>query len=131
MLSGYVQHHPDSVIAINLKACNYYKLYNGKAAEVSWLAVNCLFDHNDHNDHYDDNHYHCNTSSNHGHGDTHCHDYDNDHDLNNVAIPQGTGPGINSWHGSCDKLLIKSSQILYTIPYYQSDSLVKSDWSHW
>lgn len=35
VLSGYVQHHPDSVIAINLKACNYYKLYNGKAAEVS------------------------------------------------------------------------------------------------
>lgn len=34
VLSGYVQHHPDSVIAINLKACNYYKLYNGKAAEA-------------------------------------------------------------------------------------------------
>ena len=34
VLAGYVQQHPDSAIAINLKACNYYKLYNGKAAEV-------------------------------------------------------------------------------------------------
>lgn len=34
VLASYVQQHPDSVVAINLKACNYYKLYNGKAAEV-------------------------------------------------------------------------------------------------
>ena len=34
VLAGYVQQLPDSVVAINLKACNYYKLYNGKAAEV-------------------------------------------------------------------------------------------------
>ncbi len=34
VLAGYVQSNPDSAIAINLKACNYYKLYNGKAAEV-------------------------------------------------------------------------------------------------
>ena len=34
VLAGYVQNHPDSAIATNLKACNYYKLYNGKAAEV-------------------------------------------------------------------------------------------------
>ena len=34
VLAGYVQQHPDSAVAINLKACNYYKLYNGKAAEV-------------------------------------------------------------------------------------------------
>lgn len=34
VLAGYVQQNPDSAIAINLKACNYYKLYNGKAAEV-------------------------------------------------------------------------------------------------
>ena len=89
-----------------------------------WLVVNCLFDHNDHNDHDDNNNYHCNTSSNHGHGDTHCHDYDNDHDLNNVAIPLGTGPGINSWHGPNARHNTCPS-------YYQSDSLVKSDWSHW
>lgn len=37
VLAGYVQQNPDSVVAINLKACNYYKLYNGKAAEVSGL----------------------------------------------------------------------------------------------
>ena len=35
VLAGYVQSHPDSAVANNLKACNYYKLYNGKAAEVS------------------------------------------------------------------------------------------------
>ena len=35
VLAGYVQQHSDSAVAINLKACNYYKLYNGKAAEVS------------------------------------------------------------------------------------------------
>ncbi len=35
VLAGYVQQHPDSVVAINLKACNFFKLYNGKAAEVS------------------------------------------------------------------------------------------------
>ncbi len=34
VLAGYVQQHSDSAVAINLKACNYYKLYNGKAAEV-------------------------------------------------------------------------------------------------
>ena len=38
VLASYVQSNPDSAIAINLKACNYYKLYNGKAAEVR-LAV--------------------------------------------------------------------------------------------
>ena len=34
VLASYVQQHTDSVVATNLKACNYYKLYNGKAAEV-------------------------------------------------------------------------------------------------
>ena len=34
VLASYVQQFPDSVGGINLKACNYYKLYNGKAAEV-------------------------------------------------------------------------------------------------
>jgi intraflagellar transport protein 56 len=29
-----VQTHQDSAIAINLKACNHYKLYDGKAAEA-------------------------------------------------------------------------------------------------
>ncbi len=39
VLAGYVQQHPDSVVAINLKACNFFKLYNGKAAEVSIKQV--------------------------------------------------------------------------------------------
>lgn len=33
VLSMYLQTHPDSVIATNLKACNHFRLYNGKAAE--------------------------------------------------------------------------------------------------
>ena len=33
VLAVYLQHFPDSAIAINLKACNHFKLYNGKAAE--------------------------------------------------------------------------------------------------
>ena len=34
VLSIYLNSHPDSVTAMNLKACNHYRLYNGKAAEV-------------------------------------------------------------------------------------------------
>lgn len=34
MLAGYVQMHPDSIMATNLKACNNYRLYSGKAAEA-------------------------------------------------------------------------------------------------
>lgn len=33
ILAPYLVAHPDSAIAINLKACNHYKLYDGKAAE--------------------------------------------------------------------------------------------------
>lgn len=33
ILAPYLSAHPDSAIAINLKACNHYKLYDGKAAE--------------------------------------------------------------------------------------------------
>ncbi|XP_066297833.1 intraflagellar transport protein 56-like isoform X2 [Branchiostoma lanceolatum] len=33
VLAVYLQHYPDSAIAINLKACNHFRLYNGKAAE--------------------------------------------------------------------------------------------------
>ena len=39
VLASYVQQHTDSVVAINLKACNYYKLYNGKAAEVTRICT--------------------------------------------------------------------------------------------
>ncbi|XP_021938675.1 intraflagellar transport protein 56 isoform X2 [Zootermopsis nevadensis] len=34
VLSVYLQQFPDSAIAINLKACNHFRLYNGKAAEA-------------------------------------------------------------------------------------------------
>ncbi len=34
VLAVYLQQFPDSVTATNLKACNHYRLYNGKAAEV-------------------------------------------------------------------------------------------------
>eukprot|EP01137_Pigoraptor_chileana_P005442 Opistho-2@2870 len=34
MLTVYLQHYPDSAIALNLKACNHFRLYNGKAAEA-------------------------------------------------------------------------------------------------
>eukprot|EP00741_Cyanophora_paradoxa_P016143 tig00000042_g15583.t1 len=34
ILAVYLQGHPDSTIAINLKACNHFRLYNGKAAEA-------------------------------------------------------------------------------------------------
>ncbi len=34
ILAVYLQSFPDSPIAINLKACNHFRLYNGKAAEA-------------------------------------------------------------------------------------------------
>jgi len=34
VLQVYLQAHPDSVVAINLKACNIFRLYNGQAAEA-------------------------------------------------------------------------------------------------
>lgn len=34
ILAVYLQSHPASVVSINLKACNHFKLYNGKAAEA-------------------------------------------------------------------------------------------------
>ena len=34
VLAVYLQQIPDSTIALNLKACNHFRLYNGKAAEV-------------------------------------------------------------------------------------------------
>jgi len=34
ILTAYLQAHPDSAIAINLKACNHYKLFDGKAAQA-------------------------------------------------------------------------------------------------
>jgi len=34
ILAVYLQAHPDSAVAVNLKACNHFRLYNGKAAEA-------------------------------------------------------------------------------------------------
>ena len=34
ILQVYLQQNPDSVVAVNLKACNHFRLYNGKAAEA-------------------------------------------------------------------------------------------------
>jgi len=39
ILAVYLQSHPDSAIAINLKACNHFRLYNGKAAEAELKAL--------------------------------------------------------------------------------------------
>ena len=39
VLAVYLQHYPDSAIGINLKACNHYRLYNGKAAEVIFHII--------------------------------------------------------------------------------------------
>lgn len=34
ILQVYLQPHPQSALAVNLKACNHFRLYNGKAAEA-------------------------------------------------------------------------------------------------
>jgi len=34
ILAVYLQAHPDSAVAVNLKACNHFRLYNGRAAEA-------------------------------------------------------------------------------------------------
>lgn len=33
VIQPYLQQHPDSAVALNVKACNLYKLYDGKSAE--------------------------------------------------------------------------------------------------
>jgi intraflagellar transport protein 56 len=39
VLSVYLQHYPDSVTGTNVKACNHFRLYNGKAAEAELKAL--------------------------------------------------------------------------------------------
>lgn len=39
VLGLYLNHYPDSVIAINLKACNTFRLYNGTTAENELRAI--------------------------------------------------------------------------------------------
>nr|KAJ3421422.1 Intraflagellar transport protein 56 [Polyrhizophydium stewartii] len=46
VLSVYLQHYTDSVIATNLKACNHFRLYNGKAAEAELKSLSEKMSHN-------------------------------------------------------------------------------------
>jgi intraflagellar transport protein 56 len=46
VLSVYLQQFPDSVIGTNLKACNHFKLYNGKAAEQELKQLSDKTSHN-------------------------------------------------------------------------------------
>ncbi|XP_067129571.1 intraflagellar transport protein 56 [Centruroides vittatus] len=39
VLAVYLQNFPDSATAINLKACNHFRLYNGKAAETELKSL--------------------------------------------------------------------------------------------
>ena len=39
ILQPYIAQHPDSATAMNLKACNHYKLYDGKAAETELKPI--------------------------------------------------------------------------------------------
>ncbi|XP_066218932.1 intraflagellar transport protein 56 isoform X2 [Saccopteryx leptura] len=39
VLAVYLQRIPDSTIALNLKACNHFRLYNGKAAEAELKSL--------------------------------------------------------------------------------------------
>lgn len=43
ILDLYLKNYPDSVTAMNLQACNQYRLYNEKAAEVGFEFVMLLF----------------------------------------------------------------------------------------
>ena len=47
MLAVYLNQYPDSATALNLRACNHFRLYNGKAAEVS--PTTCYWDICTHN----------------------------------------------------------------------------------
>ena len=47
ILEGYLQHNPDSAAAINLKACNLFKLYTGKAAEAEIKVPRTIAGFND------------------------------------------------------------------------------------
>jgi intraflagellar transport protein 56 len=40
ILGVYLQAFPDSILGVNLKACNHFRLYNGKAAETELKVLN-------------------------------------------------------------------------------------------
>ena len=39
ILAVYLQSYPSSAVAVNLKACNHFRLYNGKAAEAELSSL--------------------------------------------------------------------------------------------
>ena len=47
ILGAYMQRHPDSALAVNLKACNQFKLFNGKAAEAELRKLQKNAGHSD------------------------------------------------------------------------------------
>jgi intraflagellar transport protein 56 len=49
LLAPYLAAHPDSAIAVNLKACNHFKLYDGKAAEAELKSLMDLLASSAHN----------------------------------------------------------------------------------
>lgn len=42
VLAVYLQKVPNSTTALNLKACNHFRLFNGKAAEVKSSCINSV-----------------------------------------------------------------------------------------
>lgn len=42
ILAVYLGIHPNSITGVNLKACNHYQLYNGKAAEAELKSLQAL-----------------------------------------------------------------------------------------
>ena len=44
ILSSYLTLNPTSVVAVNLKACNQFQLYNGKAAEQEYKILQQHYD---------------------------------------------------------------------------------------
>jgi intraflagellar transport protein 56 len=49
ILAPYLTAYKDSAIAINLKACNHYKLYDGKAAEAELKVMIDVLQASSHN----------------------------------------------------------------------------------
>nr|CAG4634733.1 EOG090X04LA [Alona affinis] len=46
VLAVYLQKQPDSLVAINLKACNVYRLFNGRSAEIEIRTILDSLTHN-------------------------------------------------------------------------------------
>ena len=45
VLNTYIEEHPTSITAINVKACTYFRLYNGKSAELELKNLGLLTSH--------------------------------------------------------------------------------------